>query len=85
MEELKVKLMGWLNELFEKAKAELEVGVEKAIEEKCDALVDHLLAKITEAIPGNFDNMLAEKVKPQLKIDAKKFLLEQAEKISDKV
>jgi hypothetical protein len=69
----------------EEALAALEVAVEKLIEAKCDEAVEAAFKKIEEVIPGEIDNMILEKVKPEAKAELKKILLAQAEKISDKV
>lgn len=63
----------------------IELAVEKVIEAKSDVFADSLLAKLAESIPGQLDDAIIEKVKPQVKEELKKFLLGQAEKISDKV
>ena len=69
----------------EQALPAIEIAVEKLIEARCDEAVDAAFKKIEEAIPGSIDDMILEKVKPEAKAELKKFLLVQAEKISDKV
>lgn len=82
LETIKAKLQ----ELFISALAPMiEVEVKKQIESESGKVVDFILAKITTAIPGDFDDKLADSIKPKLKEDFKAFLLQEADKISDKV
>lgn len=64
---------------------QLEIEVEKQIAAKADGVVDLVLAKIMEAIPGKIDDTLIEGKKAAIKDAVKALLLAQAEKISDKV
>lgn len=69
----------------EQALPAIEIAVEKLIEARCDEAVDATFKKIEELIPGMIDDVILEKVKPEAKVELKKVLLAQAEKISDKV
>lgn len=69
----------------EQALPAIEIAVEKLIEARCDEAVDAAFKKIEELIPGMIDDVILEKVKPEAKVELKKVLLAQAEKISDKV
>jgi hypothetical protein len=64
---------------------QLEIEVEKQIAAKADGVVEWVLAKIMEAIPGKIDDALIEGKKAAIKDAVKALLLAQAEKISDKV
>lgn len=74
-----------MNPIVKEVLSAVEPAVVQIIETKSDALVDYLVGKLTAMIPGNLDNALAETVKPQLKSEAKKFLLAQADKIDGEV
>lgn len=65
--------------------AKVEVEIEKYIEEKCDAAVEAGMAKLAALIPGQIDDILLEKIKPEVKASIKAELLKQAEKISPNV
>lgn len=64
---------------------QLEVAIEGLIVKHLDQVVDQVVLKITEAIPGTLDNVLLESAKPKIKEELKKVLLAQAEKISVEV
>ena len=63
----------------------IEVEAEKLVTEKFELLVDKVVDLIKEKIPGTFDDVVLEGIKPQLKVEGKAFLLAQIEKISDEV
>lgn len=72
-------------ELLEEGKALLEPQVEKLIQDKSDMIVDLALGKLEQLIPGKLDDLALEAAKPEIKDHVKKFLLAEAEKISDRV
>lgn len=63
----------------------LEPMIEKAIEEKSDALVDFILDQVALKIPGSLDDVALAAAKPMLKPMVKAWLLEKAEGISPEV
>lgn len=82
---LKEEAQKVIDGLLEQGKIQLELAVEKEINDKCDEVVEKILQKIADAIPGGLDNVVIEAAKPKVKEELKKLLLSQAEKISDKV
>lgn len=64
---------------------QIELAVEAGVQAKSDELVEFLAKKLCDAIPSQIDDALMAPLLPELKVHAKKFLLEQAENISDKV
>lgn len=76
----------FLDQAVEELKAKVEVEIEKLINDKCDGAVDAGLKKLEEAAKMNpLVVGILESSKPKIKEEMKKFLLGQAEKISDKV
>ena len=61
---------------------QLELAIEKLINDKCDLAVDAGLNKLMEVIPGKIDDVMIEAAKPKIKEVMKAELLKQAEKIS---
>lgn len=72
-------------EMKEEALAAAEISLELFVEKAFEPVVDGLLEELKKAIPGQVDDAVIEMVKPSLKPIAKKLLLEQIEKISEKV
>lgn len=69
--------------LFESAlKPALEVYAKGLIEAKSDEIVEKVLAKVKDLIPGEVDNMLIDAKKAEAKKEIKEFLLLEADKIS---
>lgn len=69
----------------EEVKAGAELGLEAFVEKAYEPVVDELLKKLAEVIPGKIDDAVIDMAGPSLKIAAKAALLAQIEKISDKV
>lgn len=67
--------------VLDSLKPQVEVLVKAAIESKSDALVDTVLSKLTEAIPGKLDDALVASLAPKIKEAVKAALLQAADKI----
>ena len=61
------------------------VAIKAAVEKHTDALVDQVLLKLTDLIPGTIDNVIVEAAKPKIKEEIKALLIAKADLISDKV
>ena len=66
-------------------KPALEVYVENLIAKRSDEIVEKIAIAVKAAIPGEIDNMMIDAKLVAIKAQVKKDLLEEAEKISDKV
>lgn len=74
-----------MEEVKQEVLAGTEVALEAFVEKAYEPVVDGLLNKLKEAIPGTVDDVFINAAAPMLKPIAKQLLLEQIEKISDKV
>lgn len=74
--------MDVLEQLKKMALPIVEQLAKQLIAEQSDLVVDLILEKIKELIPGHFEDGLIEGFKPQIKALVKEQLTAQAEKIS---
>ena len=68
--------------LVEQGLQYLETMVEKLIEAKADELADKAVDALKQAIPNDMIDTMVEGARGKFKLHFKKFLLEQADKIS---
>ena len=72
-------------ELKEEAKAAAEVSLELFVEKAYEPAAEELLKKIKDLIPGEAYDGIVDLIAAPMKPILKKALLDQIEKISDKV
>ena len=80
-----MSLQDTVTAVLESLKPQVEVLVKAAIEAKSDDLVDLVLAKIAELIPGKLDDALLASLATTIKATVKEAALKAADQISDKV
>lgn len=78
-----MSLQDTVQSVLESLKPQIEVLAKAAVEKHSDAIVDLVLAKVAELIPGKLDDALLASLAPTIKATVKSAALAAADKIAE--